>query len=74
MSQCDPIGECRNVSIMNRDGVAGYYFTCSECGLSVLASYGIGEIEYTSPNSFYWKTNGDYEFERCPRCGKAVKR
>lgn len=66
-------GECENVSKLNRDGVAAYFFTCSECGLSVCAGVGIGEIELKSPLRFVWK-HGMYEFERCPRCGKAVKR
>ena len=66
-------GECENVSKLNRDGVTAYFFTCSECGLSVCAGVGIGEIELKSPRRFAWK-HGMYEFERCPRCGKVVKR
>lgn len=67
-------GTCENLSSMNVDGVAGYHFICSECGLSVCASMGIGEIEPSGSRSFRWKVDGRYEFERCPRCGKAVKR
>lgn len=67
-------GTCENLSSMNVDGVAGYHFICSECGLSVCASMGIGEIEPSGPRSFRWKVDGRYEFERCPRCGKEVKR
>ncbi len=67
-------GTCENLSSMNVDGVAGYHFICSECGLSVCASMGIGEIEPSGSRSFRWKVDGRYEFERCPRCGKEVKR
>ena len=67
-------GTCENASELNTDGLAGYYFTCSECGLSICASMGIGKIELSGPRSFRWKVDGRYEFERCPRCGKAVKR
>ena len=67
-------GTCENLSSMNVDGVAGYHFICSECGLSVCASMGIGEIELSGPRSFRWKVDGKYEFEKCPRCGRKVKR
>lgn len=67
-------GTCENASELNTDGVAGYHFTCSECGLSVCASMGVGEIELSGPRSFHWKVDGKYEFERCQRCGRKVKR
>lgn len=67
-------GTCENASELNTDGVAGYHFTCSECGLSVCASMGVGEIELSGPRSFHWKVDGKYEFERCPRCGRKVER
>lgn len=65
-------GECENTSKLNHSSVAGYYFTCSECGLSVGTSMNIRETDLVTPTCFRW---GElYKFERCPRCGKAVKR
>ena len=74
----DGAGTCRNIAELNREGVSSYFFVCSECGLSVHASLGICETNYpfskpdgsTDLRSF--NSNGKYEFERCPRCGRKV--
>ena len=64
--------ECENTSKLNNSSVAGYYFTCSECGLSVGTSMNIRETDLVTPTCFRW---GElYKFERCPRCGRVVKR
>lgn len=72
-------GTCRNIAGLNKKGVAGYYFVCSECGLAVHADFGIQRTNYTSkmPDGTTdlrtFNSGGKYEFERCPRCGRKVQ-
>lgn len=71
-------GTCQNIAELNREGVAGYFFVCSECGLAVHASFDICETNYPyckpdgSTDLRTFNSNGYYEFERCPRCGRKV--
>ena len=71
-------GTCRNIAELNREGVSRYFFVCSECGLAVHASFGIRETNYPhskpdgSTDLRTVNSNGKYEFERCPRCGRKI--
>jgi hypothetical protein len=71
-------GTCRNIAELNREGVSGYFFVCSECGLAVHADRGINKTNYTcrkpdgSIDLHTFNSGGEYKFERCPRCGRKV--
>ena len=62
----------RNVAVLNRDGVAGYYFTCSECGTSLTACFGVHEIRYTDECLRSFHMLDKYKFLHCPACGAKV--
>ncbi len=69
---------CRNIAELNEKGVSGYFFVCSECGLSVHANFDIDKTNYPdrkpdgSIDLHTFNSNGKYKFERCPRCGRKV--
>jgi len=71
-------GTCRNIAELNREGVSGYFFVCSECGLAVHADRDINKTNYTcrkpdgSIDLRTFNSGGKYKFERCPRCGRKV--
>ena len=71
-------GTCRNIAELNREGVSGYFFVCSECGLAVHADRDINKTNYTcrkpdgSIDLRTFNSGGEYKFERCPRCGRKV--
>ena len=65
-------GTCKNIAKLNKEGVHGYYFACSECGLSVHASFDIYETEYTDESLESFFVGKRYTFERCPRCSAKV--
>lgn len=72
------VGTCHNIAALNQEGVSGYFFVCSECGLAVHADSNIDKTNYPDRNpdgSIDLRTcnsGGKYKFERCPRCGRKV--
>ena len=74
----DDAGTCQNIAELNREGVSGYFFVCSECGLAVHADRDINKTNYTcrkpdgSIDLRTFNSGGEYKFERCPRCGRKV--
>lgn len=72
-------GTCKNIAELNEEGMAGYFFVCSECGLAVHVDNCINETNYPekrqdgSIDLQTFNSNGRYEFERCPRCGRRIE-
>lgn len=63
---------CRNIAVLNKRGIHGYYFVCSECGLAIDTPFDIHFTEYRGSLRTFC-VGPRYEFERCPRCGAIVR-